>query len=382
MKNLKIEVINDLLLSSVGKKENQIKLKVRMLMEKWPDIVGQSLADHSSPIKLEGKELWIGSDPGGWLQNISLMSGMILPKIKDWWGDGNDQIQKLKVIAKRKEKIEPLHKIKKIPRNRAIPKNEDKEWGKLKASVIHDEKLRDQIYKAMAFVKAREELHKQEKSPQCEICGIFIEKDEMYCSVCDLKQKEDEIIKLREILLTSPWISPQELQKMAGCSLMAARDARRLLLGDLAFKVPQGEEMSGNGLTLVMLITGKKPMDLTEEIVKTTWERVQREIRFGEVEKIKEALTEYPRATVEIIQEIFPLSIKEFELARRQLLGDWRKKVPLGREVSGLGLKAVMLVTHQEIEIWEEERIYAIWDQIRKNSRYIFSYKPGQIKKK
>ena len=46
-----LDQIQGLLVASLGKKENQEKLKVRKLMIDWPTIVGKSIAGHRAPIR-------------------------------------------------------------------------------------------------------------------------------------------------------------------------------------------------------------------------------------------------------------------------------------------------------------------------------------------
>ena len=148
------------------------------------------------------------------------------------------------------------------------------------------------------------------------------------------------------------------------------------MIGDLSKKVLPGEEMSSSGLTLVMLLTGKKPFDLDEEIIKTVWSRIQREVRNEEIKKIQDILAEFPTLTFEALRDMIPITQKEFLIGRKNLLNQWKKQIKKGQEVSLIGLKAAMLVSHQEIEIWEDERILRIWEQIHKASSYIFKYRP------
>ena len=363
---------------ALGKKDNQIKVKLRMLNREWPKLVGDAIAAHSRPHKLEGKELWVYADPGGWLQNITLMSGMIIPKINEWWGE-EGAIQKIKVMGKRSDGTESVLPSPKIQTWEKInPIEVDYFLAESEVPTTIDEKLRAKIIEAMAAAKAKERISIAEGRPKCKNCGIFIEKEEVFCSPCERAEKEKRLIYLRKHLVSFPWLKPKELAAWANVPLMDARDVRNALLGDLAKRVRPGDEMSNDGLTLVMMITGKKPADLDEETVKTIWNRIQREVRQDILEKIQERLQISPRSTWEEIAEIMPVSIREFEIARRNLLGVWKKAVKPGKEVSETGIKAAMLVTGQEIELWEEERIATIWGQIRKGGAYVFTYRPGK----
>ena len=372
-----LDQIQSLLVSSLGKKENQEKLKIRKLMLDWPTIVGKSIAGHSAPIRLEGKELVVYADPGGWLQNITLMSSMILVKINEWWGDKGDRIQKLRVLGKRDDfrgfQLDEEEVKNYIP---LILDKDDFSWGTTKSIMVENEELNKKIVKALATFRAREKKNQRENKPKCKVCGIFIELTESYCTVCEKLEKEKRKEKIRKFLLANPWLKPKEIAESENYSLLEIKEVRNLVIGDLSQKVLPGEEMSSSGLTLVMLLTGKKPFDLDEETIITIWSRIQREARNEEIKKIQDILTEFPTLTLEALQKMVPVTQKEFLIGQKNLLNQWKKQIKKGQEVSLIGLKAAMLVSHQEIELWEDERILRIWEQIHKASSYIFKYRP------
>lgn len=372
-----LDQIQGLLVASLGKKENQEKLKVRKLMIDWPTIVGKSIAGHSAPIRLEGKELIVYAEPGGWLQNITLISSMIVAKINEWWGEKGTRIQKLRVLAKRDDfqsfRLDEEVVVKSIP---LVLDNDDFSWGAAKSIRIENEELSKKIVKAMATYRAREKRNQRENKPKCKICNIFIESTDSYCTVCEKVEKEKRKDQIRQFLLANPWLKPKEIAESENYSLLEIKEVRNLVIGDLSKKVLPGEEMSSSGLTLVMLLTGKKPFDLDEEIIKTVWSRIQREVRNEEIKKIQDILAEFPTLTFEALRDMIPITQKEFLIGRKNLLNQWKKQIKKGQEVSLIGLKAAMLVSHQEIEIWEDERILRIWEQIHKASSYIFKYRP------
>lgn len=380
MNDSKPAKIKELLFSAVGKQENKIKIK--LLEKEWNQIVGSLLAAHSRPYKLEGSCLWIYSDPGGWLQNLSLMSGMLLPKIQTWWK--SDQIKEIKVVAKHGEIAQLKEKeIGEPEKEKIVVLPEDFKEVKKRVPILEDQKLQEQVIQAFGWLQAKERILKEKEYSTCLSCGIYIEKDSAtrHCFFCERKETEQRKARLRQKFISTPWISPKEMAKWENVSYWEAYDARNGLLNDLSQKVQPGEEMSCEGLTLVMLITKKKPEELTDELIETVWNRIQREVRQDILEKIKEFLQEFPKISYEDIHRVLPISIKEFEIARRNLLGEWKKEVKPGQEVSMIGLKAAILVSFQEIELWEEERIITIWGQIRKGGPYIFKYRPKKTRK-
>lgn len=386
MRKSELESIQKFLISSVGKKENQDKVHLKMLHQEWPKIVGNQLAQRSYPYQIKGKELWVYADPGAWLQNLTLMSGMILKKVNQWWGE--EKFSSLKVLGKRsqqKEEVVEILENKPIRKKREyIPTMEEIRQAESEIPDFQDDVLKKKAIEALSLLKAKERTVKEKSLPICSLCGIGIEEGESICPICESEEKRKKRDQARKQLRTFPWLSTKELADWANLSLLEAREVKSILLGDLAKKVLPGEEMSEDGLILVMLITGKKPMELDEETVKTVWSRIQREIRQDILEKIEDKFKEEPSISWEEIQNYFPISQREYDIARRNVLSLWKKEVKVGKEISPLGQKAAMLVTGHDIEIWEEERILGIWERIRKGGSYVFAYRPrksGSFKK-
>lgn len=386
MRKSELESIQKFLISSVGKKENQDKVHLKMLHQEWPKIVGNQLAQRSYPYQIKGKELWVYADPGAWLQNLTLMSGMILKKINQWWGE--DKFSSLKVLGKRsqqkEETVENMEHQKPPKKREYIPTLEEIKQAEREVPDFQDEGLKKKAIETLSLLKAKERTVKEKALPVCSQCGIAIEEGEEICPICEAEEKRKKKDQARKQLRTFPWLSTKELADWANLSLLEAREVKSILLGDLAKKVLPGEEMSEDGLILVMLITGKKPMELDEETVQTVWSRIQREIRQDILEKIEDKLKEEPSISWEEIQNYFPISQREYDIARRNVLSLWKKEVKMGKEISPLGQKAAMLVTGHDIEIWEEERILGIWERIRKGGSYVFAYRPrksGSFKK-
>lgn len=367
--------IKEILFSAIGKDENKKKIKVKLLEKDWNQIVGPLLASHSRPYKLEGSCLWIYSDPGGWLQNLSLMSGMLLPKIQGWWG--NEEIKDLKVVAKYGEMAQLAEEVpEEVKKTKISLLPEDFREVQNKIPSLQNLVLKEKVTEAFGWLQARKRVLKERNSSLCPSCGIYLENQDPFCFSCEQEQKTKRKETLRNQFLAAPWVDPKEMAKWGHVSYWEAYDVRNGLLNDLSQKVQPGEELSCEGLTLVMLITKKRPEELNNELIETVWNRIQREVRQDVLEKIKDYLRESPKSSYELINQLFPISIKEFEIARRNLLSDWKEAVKPGKEISLTGLKAAILVSFQEIDLWEEERILTLWKQIRKGGPYIFKYRP------
>ena len=379
MRTREIAKIGNILFQSVPLEETRRKLKIGQLQKDWIKIAGPAAAAHSAPWKLEYNELWLIAEPGGWLQNLVMMENILLKKVKTWWGDGSEVITRIRVMGRRPEPIFYEDDSLAIAQNIKIaPVEEDWQWAIDQTNEIEDPKLAARVRESLAHLKAMERKKFSDGMVPCQKCQIPVLAEEKNCVHCLREIHEENRKKLRETLWQCPWLKAKELAAFTNLSLRQAQDVRRDLLGDLAKKVPYGKEMSNDGLTLVMLITGKRPENLTEELIQTVWDRIQREIRGEVIEEVKDILREYPETSLEKIQETRSVSPKEYGVARRQLLEEWRSLVPIGRERGALGLKAVSLASGQIIEEWEEEKIAQWWEKIRKGDRYVFTYRPGK----
>lgn len=379
MRTREITKIGKILFQSVPLEETRRKLKIGQLQKDWIQIAGPAAAAHSAPWKLEYNELWLIAEPGGWLQNLVLMENILLKKIKAWWGDGSEVITRIRVMGRRPESTFYQDDSLITEENLKInPIEEDWQWAMDQTCKIEDSKLAARVRESLAHLKAMERKKFSEGMIPCRKCQIPVLIEEKVCIHCLREIQEENRKKLRETLWKCPWLKAKELAEFTNLPLSQAQDVRRDLLGDLAKKVPYGKEMSNDGLALVMLITGKRPENLTGELIQTVWDRIQREIRGEVIEEVKDILREYPDSSLEKIQENHSVSPKEYGIARRQLLEEWRSLVPIGREKGILGLKTASLASGQIIEEWEEEKIAQWWEKIRKGDRYVFTYRPGK----
>lgn len=64
------------------------RFQERAVLEKWPEVVGQRIAEHSTPIDLNNGILTIDADHAAWKQEITLMFPVIKDKFNELCGEG------------------------------------------------------------------------------------------------------------------------------------------------------------------------------------------------------------------------------------------------------------------------------------------------------
>lgn len=79
--------ISDLLSESVDRSEVLRNARARRTLDSWPLIVGDVMAQHCVPSRLERGVLWISVDGSAWSQEILLRKSLILVKLNEIAGE-------------------------------------------------------------------------------------------------------------------------------------------------------------------------------------------------------------------------------------------------------------------------------------------------------
>lgn len=65
------------------------------LVERWPEVVGDELAEHIKALAIQGSEMIVGVDDPAWASQLSWLEARLLERIEALVGPG--QITKIKV---------------------------------------------------------------------------------------------------------------------------------------------------------------------------------------------------------------------------------------------------------------------------------------------
>lgn len=86
--------------------------KIMGIRSKWADIAGELLASHTEPVQIKDKTLFILCDSPAWVQQIGILSSVLLPRIKEQAGVRIDKVEgKFGRLERREQKEKQPQKL-------------------------------------------------------------------------------------------------------------------------------------------------------------------------------------------------------------------------------------------------------------------------------
>ncbi|MBB2893638.1 DUF721 domain-containing protein [Flexivirga oryzae] len=75
----------------------QVDVAAGSVMDRWPEIAGEAVAEHSRTVSFEGGELTVRADSTAWATQLRLLSSTLLGKIEQ--AVGADVVQSLRIVG-------------------------------------------------------------------------------------------------------------------------------------------------------------------------------------------------------------------------------------------------------------------------------------------
>ena len=274
-------------LFSVMKEDKEKTYHYHLMACHWEDIVGEAVAAHVRPVRMDFKKLFLSVDAPVWSNELRYMERQIVDKINAFVcaelvssiGFCAPDSNSFK-IGKKEEPTNPAQRIE--------PLAEEKETAEKAAAEIEDEELRRAAAAAYAQNLALRRVRMQDKWHPCAVCGKIVPPEEKKCPFCEREEKEKTISDVRHLLMIKPWLRNKEAEKIIGCSSDVVIEARSLLLQKLASLVKKGDETGENAKVLVMLFASVKPEELTEEIMEKYIKRLRFDLYSEEIAEKKD----------------------------------------------------------------------------------------------
>lgn len=88
----------DTLQALLKKKPYGKLLKQQKLFEDWAELVGDALAEKTTPQKIRQNTLWVGVNHPAWIQELQFLKDPLLTKLKNRYP--NSGIQKIRFVLK------------------------------------------------------------------------------------------------------------------------------------------------------------------------------------------------------------------------------------------------------------------------------------------
>ncbi len=237
----------------------------------WKDIVGAKIASHAWPVLVERDLMFVAVNNSAWCHHLSTMKEDIITKINNFVGEKviNDirfQAGYLKNGQNEENTVETsnikLSSVKLDENEMAIVRSI--------ADTAKDSELRQKIQAILAKDLALKKLRRNSSWHKCAQCGVLCPPDKQYCPVCSVKRKQITKDEIHQALLEAPWLKYRELCQFVDCTETEYNEVKHAMKAALLIELSSGENSRVKTLTLVMLLTGAKPDEITDNLIKNT----------------------------------------------------------------------------------------------------------------
>ncbi|MBR1759584.1 MAG: DUF721 domain-containing protein [Schwartzia sp.] len=261
------------LVSFIGQEKTY---RIHLLKLHWPDIVGEAVACHVRPVRMDFKKLFLAADAPVWANEFHYMERKIIDRINSFVCD--ELVTEIVFCSPRSEYFARKAREREAPEETLVIPGGDEiaasEMMVAKAKVKNDE-VRKAAARAFAQNLALRRARAEDGWRPCADCGRLVSPNESLCPFCARKKREASGAAVRSLLLREPWLHVREILDILDCSREIVRREREDLLRSLAARVRQGDESGDDAKRLVMLYASVKPEGLTEEIVKKYMARLR-----------------------------------------------------------------------------------------------------------
>lgn len=241
----------------------------------WPEIVGEFIAQNTSPQGIRKDTLYIYTGNSALRNELQMMMPQIVQSVNNY--AGQPMIAKV-AFSKRWERSdsEGIDEIRLAPQDKEIDMGRERRQmplspAEMQAAEALGVEAEDQdIAKAAADLyrkhlqlqKLRQEKHYQ----NCPVCGRLMEPERILCSACAREKREQLTARVRQVLRDMPWARyPDVKEYVPECSPKMVNEQRSIMVQKLAADVDVKDKTSIKAKNLVMLYRCLPPEQLTED---------------------------------------------------------------------------------------------------------------------
>ncbi len=180
--------------SVLQKKQIYVKIKGNLALLKWDEIVGEKLANYTTPIFYKENTIFIGVVSPLFMRELTFMKADILKKINESITDSPVKNIKFKLVSQIQKKTKGRAKEDEYLFYEDIKLTQsDIDWVKSVADRLKVENgLKEKYLELLTFYKKNEKLKKQLGYKACKKCGALFKGEGPLCPVCNLKETKPE----------------------------------------------------------------------------------------------------------------------------------------------------------------------------------------------
>lgn len=255
------------------------KYKAELIIFKWREIVGEDIATHTRPKRVDRGELLVGTSNSVWAHHLMTMKEDIINKLNIY--SGEKVIKDIKFQAgyfkndKNEEKVEEKNEFTIYWKN-IVLSQEDLNSVLTISNCVEDEKLREKVKKILIKDKSHKKAKQGQEWKKCNKCQILCPPGELFCTSCILEERETNKINVRKLLRQAPWLNYSECVELIPCRETDYNTIRNELMDLFLKEIENGKKNDLQVATFVMLVNKIKPAMITEQIINSTIDKFRR----------------------------------------------------------------------------------------------------------
>lgn len=249
-----------------------------MVIFYWRRIVGDNVANHTCPVKVQRGVLVVGTSSAVWSHHLLTLKGEIIAKINDFAGekvvsDIKFQAGYLKNDQNEENTDEYQHFS--ITWKNAVLSPEDVHRIERLTENLSDDVIRQKMKNILRKDFALRQVKRKNNWRECSICGILCPPGREICPVCSVEKRQREREKLLNLLDQAPWMSYKECSGYVDCLPTDFNTAKNDMIDKLKKKLDNNESNQLILATIVMLVHSVKPDEITEDMLVNILDKIR-----------------------------------------------------------------------------------------------------------
>lgn len=257
-----------------------VPYKVYQAKLNWADIVGKQIAKYSYVKDFYKNLLIVGVLNPVWMNQLFMYKQEIIHNINAYLGE--EIIHDIRFIKSGKKPPKVVYETLDGTENEDLPHVPIKQIVIPTADVEkirHETKalpkgLQEKVTHLRFAQRKRQLAYETSGFQRCPTCGRWLSKGESQCLVCRLKVRQEQKKQVYDILQDMPWLTWDEVLQdgriLVGKAVYEElyNEVRRDLIYKCIEKIYHDYDAPADDLVLAMLITRKKPGELTDDFIR------------------------------------------------------------------------------------------------------------------
>lgn len=275
--------LNDSLWNMVNKLGLAKKLKERMALDLWGEVVGAEVEKYTQAENIRGGILTIKAESSSWCQQLSLLRMNYINQLNFKLGE-----KIVKEIRFKTGSIKPENKRVVEHEKTVYPllSESEKKLISEQAAIIQDQELGTAYQYFLQFNKKLEKQRAAEGWSRCPHCGRQIPQEDELCLSCNRKEQKTKEFMVEQLLYEVPWADYSQINRVV--SDLEEREFEQIkngLILKLKEKIAEKIRLKGNSdqinflaSFLFMLINRENPTSINpgeiKQILKIKYSRI------------------------------------------------------------------------------------------------------------